>query len=113
MEKSQEINEEPDPSAKGKNIRIISDGTLLGTKIVDAATRVPVPGFITAISWDITLTGPSTAVITYVYPEIDAVGEDISLTEEEQKKENERIESQTEEEATEEGNRITNRERFG
>lgn len=54
-------------------IKIISDGTPLGTKVFDADGN-RIVGCITAIEWRIDACGDAEAKITFANPEVELIG---------------------------------------
>jgi len=55
-------------------IKIISDGTAPGTRVVDARTGEPIDG-ITAISWKVDVNRLAEATLTFIKVPVEAEGE--------------------------------------
>jgi len=55
-------------------IKIISDGTAPGTRVVDAGTGEPIDG-ITAISWKVDVNHLAEATLTFIKVPVEAEGE--------------------------------------
>lgn len=67
------------------NIKIVSDGTIAGTKVVDAKTGEMIAGYVVGVDWSATLSAdkkemPVYATITFENPELDVSvnGDDVS-----------------------------------
>lgn len=57
-----------------KNIKIVSDGTSLGTRVFDADGK-KIEGLITRVEWSIDAVGAGEAKITFSQPIVELQGE--------------------------------------
>ncbi len=57
-----------------KPLRIVSDGTGLGTKVYDADGH-EIKGYITKVEWSIEADGAGQATLTFANVEVDLIGE--------------------------------------
>lgn len=58
----------------GKRVRIVSDGTPIGTKVYDADGRLMDMGAITKVEWSIEAAGTGVARLTLANVEVDLIG---------------------------------------